>query len=210
MKVRLTVPVATPAVWLRAGCATAGAVLLAVTVAACTGATPSAVPSVFTPPPQTSATTGSGGAAKTPTPSVPAASTGRSSATGKATSRDGATSTARATSTGKATVTARATVTATATSATHRPTATATPSATAKPKPQATHHLTPSATRYPSGAPQTGGGGTAGLQDGTLFGVGGAAVLAGFASLAYRRRLTRKRRTNADTHPSTPTHTGVR
>ena len=32
---------------------------------------------------------------------------------------------------------------------------------------------------YPVGAPQTGGGGTAGLQDVTLFGFGGAAILAG-------------------------------
>jgi hypothetical protein len=37
--------------------------------------------------------------------------------------------------------------------------------------------------------PQTGGGGTAGLQDGTLFVIGGAAILAGFGALAYRRRL---------------------
>ena len=66
-------------------------------------------------------------------------------------------------------------------------------------------------TQYPPvGAPQTGGGGTAGLQDVTLFGIGGAAILSGIASLAYRRRLTRKRRTNDDTTPSTPTHTTVR
>jgi hypothetical protein len=51
----------------------------------------------------------------------------------------------------------------------------------------------PAATRFPTGAPQTGGGGTAGLQDGLLFGVGGAAMLAGLVSLAYRRRLTRSR-----------------
>ena len=60
---------------------------------------------------------------------------------------------------------------------------------------------------YPVGAPQTGGGGTAGLQDLTLFSAGGAAILAGFASLAYRRRLTRKRRAEADTRPAAPTHT---
>jgi hypothetical protein len=42
------------------------------------------------------------------------------------------------------------------------------------------------------GPPATGGGGTAGLQDGLLFGLGGAAVLAGLASLVYRRRLTRR------------------
>jgi hypothetical protein len=46
-------------------------------------------------------------------------------------------------------------------------------------------------TKYPV-APETGGGGTAGLQDGLLFGIGGATVLAGLASLAYRRRVTRR------------------
>src|SRR5271165_415241 len=47
------------------------------------------------------------------------------------------------------------------------------------------------ATSYPAAAPSTGGGGTAGLQDGLLFGVGGAAMLAGVGSLAYRRRVNR-------------------
>jgi hypothetical protein len=45
---------------------------------------------------------------------------------------------------------------------------------------------------YPTAAPETGGGGTAGLQDGVLFGAGGMAVLVGFGTLAYRRRLSRK------------------
>jgi hypothetical protein len=45
---------------------------------------------------------------------------------------------------------------------------------------------------YPTAAPQTGGGGTAGLQDSLVFVIGGGAVLAGFGSLAYRRRLARK------------------
>jgi LPXTG-motif cell wall-anchored protein len=31
------------------------------------------------------------------------------------------------------------------------------------------------------------------LQDGMVFGIGGAAMLAGVGSLAYRRRLTRTR-----------------
>jgi hypothetical protein len=48
-----------------------------------------------------------------------------------------------------------------------------------------------SAPASPTGPPQTGGGGTAGLQDTMLFGLGGAAILAGAASIAYRRRLTR-------------------
>ena len=49
-------------------------------------------------------------------------------------------------------------------------------------------------TYYPTGAPQTGGGGTAGLQDGLVIGLGGAAVLAGLGSLTYSKRLTRRRR----------------
>ena len=36
----------------------------------------------------------------------------------------------------------------------------------------------------PAAAPETGGGGTAGLQDGLLFGIGGASVLAGLGFLA--------------------------
>jgi hypothetical protein len=94
------------------------------------------------------------------------------------------------------------------TTPTRRPTAT--PSATAKPTPRVTHHATAAPTRYyPVGAPQTGGGGTAGLQDVTLFGFGGAAILAGLSSLAYRRRLARKRRAEASACPTAPTRTGV-
>jgi hypothetical protein len=55
----------------------------------------------------------------------------------------------------------------------------------------ATHTQTPT---VPAGAPETGGGGTAGLQDGLAIGLGLAAILAGLGSLAYRRRLTRRRR----------------
>ncbi|HEX9039900.1 MAG TPA: hypothetical protein VF838_02615 [Trebonia sp.] len=44
----------------------------------------------------------------------------------------------------------------------------------------------------PTAAPETGGGGTAGLQDGLLFGLGGASVLAGLGFLAVRRRLARR------------------
>jgi hypothetical protein len=53
----------------------------------------------------------------------------------------------------------------------------------------ATHTVT----AFPSAAPITGGGGTAGLQDALLFGIGGAAVLAGAGSIVYRRRLNKKR-----------------
>jgi hypothetical protein len=55
-----------------------------------------------------------------------------------------------------------------------------------------THSSAPQDTAFPTAAPQTGGGGTAGLQDGVLFGGGGLAVLAGLGTLAYRRRLSRK------------------
>ena len=51
-----------------------------------------------------------------------------------------------------------------------------------------------SSTSYvPTVAPVTGGGGTAGLQDGLLFVLGAAAILAGAGSIVYRRRLTRRR-----------------
>jgi len=42
-------------------------------------------------------------------------------------------------------------------------------------------------------APATGGGGTAGLQDAVLFGLGAAAILAGAGSIIYRRKLTKDR-----------------
>ena len=52
---------------------------------------------------------------------------------------------------------------------------------------------TPSARPPPTAPPATGGGGTAGFQDTLLFALGGAAVLAGAASIAYRRKVIRKR-----------------
>jgi hypothetical protein len=42
-------------------------------------------------------------------------------------------------------------------------------------------------------APATGGGGTAGIPDATLFIIGGAAIVAGAGGIAYRRRATRNR-----------------
>ena len=65
------------------------------------------------------------------------------------------------------------------------PTLTVVPSASPSPSPS------PSAVA-PIGAPSTGGGGTAGLQHVTLFGLGVLAVLAGLASLIYRRRALRR------------------
>lgn len=47
--------------------------------------------------------------------------------------------------------------------------------------------------RTPVAPPATGGGGTAGFQDPLLLGLGGAAILAGVGSFAYRRRTTRGR-----------------
>ena len=52
---------------------------------------------------------------------------------------------------------------------------------------------TPPSSPVPVGAPSTGGGGTAGVEDLLLFGLGGAALLAGAGSLAYRRRTLRDR-----------------
>jgi hypothetical protein len=75
----------------------------------------------------------------------------------------------------------------TTTPSTH--TTTPTPTATTvspSPVPTTTYY-------YPTGAPQTGGGGTAGLQDGLVFVLGGAAIAAGLGSLAYRRKFTRRR-----------------
>ena len=64
------------------------------------------------------------------------------------------------------------------------PAVTPTPSASATPS--------PAASKPPTAAPATGGGGTAGLQDTLLLALGAAAVLAGAASLAYRRRIIRR------------------
>ncbi len=77
-------------------------------------------------------------------------------------------------------------------------TASASPSASPSPSPvQPTPFVsvTPTATSspVPIGAPSTGGGGTAGVEDVLLFGIGGAALLAGAGSLVYRRRVLRDR-----------------
>ena len=53
--------------------------------------------------------------------------------------------------------------------------------------------VTQPASPVPVGAPSTGGGGTAGVEDLLLFGLGGAALLAGAGTLAYRRRTLRDR-----------------
>jgi carbohydrate-binding DOMON domain-containing protein len=97
------------------------------------------------------------------------------------------------TSTASAPATTTPTTTATATPTT---TVTATPTATPTPTPTVTRTVlrTPTPTpSYPSAAPVTGGGGTAGFQDGLLFALGAAAVVVGLGGIAYRRRLTRGR-----------------
>ena len=70
-------------------------------------------------------------------------------------------------------------------------------SSTATPIATVTATVTVPATTYtsyvPTAAPVTGGGGTAGLQDGLLFLVGAAAILAGAGSIVYHRWLTRRR-----------------
>lgn len=48
-------------------------------------------------------------------------------------------------------------------------------------------------TTVPTAPPATGGGGTAGLQDAVLFGIGGAALLVGSGSIVYRLRGNKKR-----------------
>jgi hypothetical protein len=48
-------------------------------------------------------------------------------------------------------------------------------------------------TTVPTAPPATGGGGTAGLQDAVLFGIGGAALLVGSGSIVYRLRGNKQR-----------------
>lgn len=149
-------------------------VLVSATLSACTGAPTSSVPAIFSP-------------SGTATPS------GTGTGTSKPALAPSGTGTATATST--ATHTATTSAPATHSDAATGPPATATttkPATPASPTTQpATHTESPT---VPAGAPETGGGGTAGLQDGLAIGLGLAAILAGLGSLAYRRRLTRRRR----------------
>jgi hypothetical protein len=181
---RLT-PVVTARNALRiAGRSAAGAAVLAISVSACTSGG-SSVPSIFTPTPTDGSTVSS---THTPSPSG-AASTKATGAASSTKASSGASATVRSSSPASATARGSASAaptpshTVTATRAAATPTeatrAAAAPAATAT-------------TLYPTAAPQTGGGGTAGLQDSLVFVVGGGAVLAGLGSLAYRRRLARK------------------
>ena len=126
----------------------------------------------------------SGGSTSTPT--VP---TFTATVTGGATSPGSGTTTApgsgSTTSPGSGTTSPGTPGVATTSPAPHTATATATVTVTPTP--------TPTESKIPSAAPVTGGGGTAGLQDGLLFAVGAAAIVAGAGSIVYRRRLTRHR-----------------
>ena len=66
---------------------------------------------------------------------------------------------------------------------------------TPSPSPSVIVSVSPSPyyTTYPTAAPVTGGGGTAGFQDAGLVVLGGVAILAGAGSIVYRRRKTRNR-----------------
>jgi len=98
---------------------------------------------------------------------------------------------------GSVSPTTSATSASTSTSASASETPTPSPSPTESVTPSPTPSYTPSPSPYyspyPTAAPVTGGGGTAGFQDAGLALLGGAAIAAGLASIAYRRRLTRHR-----------------
>jgi hypothetical protein len=184
MKMRLTKPSAAPGAWLIAGRSAAGAVLIVIAVSACTGGggSGSSVPSIFTPTAPASGHA-SVSSSRTPSPAGGASSTGKA---GASTSPTAHPSSADSHASASASSKPRATTAPSSAPATH---ATAPVTHTAAP---ATHTSAPVATLYPTAAPETGGGGAAGLQDGLLFGLGGLAVFAGLGSLAYRRRLARK------------------
>jgi hypothetical protein len=185
MKMRLTMPDARTR-WLVAGRSAAGALLLAVTVSGCIG---SGSPTVFTPSPQTSAPSGTPGT-RTPSPTGQGPSS-KVSSRSSGTASGGTTTSARASASASGTPSASPTSSSSRTSAASHP-ATPQPTHTAATHQASTHTAIPSTRPFPTTAPETGGGGTAGLQDGVVFGAGGAAILAGLGALAYRRRLRRR------------------
>jgi hypothetical protein len=91
--------------------------------------------------------------------------------------------------------TARVSPTTSSPSPTHSPSPSPSP-VTTSPSPTTPPPATqsPTPTQFPTGAPPTGGGGTAGLQYGVLFALGGAAIAGGGWSIAYRRRILKGRR----------------
>ena len=115
-----------------------------------------------------------------PSSSVPSIFSPSGPSSGSSSSSGTATSTASADA-------SASTTHATTTPSTHATTPTpATTTVSPSPVPSTTYY-------YPTGAPATGGGGTAGLQDGLVFVLGGAAIAAGLGSFAYRRKFTRRR-----------------
>ena len=89
--------------------------------------------------------------------------------------------------------TGTSTGTSSATPATSSASASASASATQSATPTPTPTPSQSANAFPTAAPETGGGGTAGFQDTLLVTLGGAAILAGAGSIVYRRRVIRNR-----------------
>lgn len=73
------------------------------------------------------------------------------------------------------------------------PTATAPTVAPTAPTVVPTAPATAPVTTVPTAPPATGGGGTAGLQDAVLFGIGGAALLVGSGSIVYRLKGNKQR-----------------
>ena len=81
-------------------------------------------------------------------------------------------------------------------SASASPSASPSPSDSSSPSPEPSASPSPIpvvTTPFPTVAPVTGGGGTAGFQDAGLAVLGGTAIAAGVGSIAYRRRMTRNR-----------------
>jgi hypothetical protein len=171
MKVRITQGTAASAKLTAVSCVTL-AVLVSAAVSACTPSGGSTVPNI--PSSAISSALHSVTAKASPTLAHVGTTSPAASHTGTSSPAASHTATSSPTATPHRTVA----------SSTHS--ATPTRSATARP----THTSSP---RIPAGAPATGGGGTAGLQDGFLFGIGGVAILAGVGALGYRRRLTRTR-----------------
>jgi cytoskeletal protein RodZ len=144
-------------------------VLASVGISACSGGSSPTTPAIFSPSVTGSATAsgtaGSGTAPTTSTSPLP-----------------GTSASPPATASPTVTVSPTTTVFPTVT-------VTTSPPVTISPSPTASR----SASAFPTAAPSTGGGGTAGVQDVLLFGLGGAAIVAGGGSIAYRRKLTRGR-----------------
>jgi hypothetical protein len=174
---------------LTAGRSAAGAVLLAISVSACTAGGGSSIPATFTPSPATAPSSAPGGS-RTPSPNQGSTGSEHPSATSKGAGA------------GKTSAPARSATPAKSSDPATTKARSSTPAKTAAPAKKAHASASPTLARipvtsppaYPTAAPETGGGGTAGLQDGFLFGAGGAAILVGLASLAYRRRLARNGR----------------